>query len=78
MTEKDIADELMKEAAEFQELEEIVERALMSADPPTNSDIRAATQLLLLLEDELQDVIDEIGDRMLDLFELQKRQDNHD
>ena len=78
MTEKDIADELMKEAREVDRLEQIKDRALMSDDPPTISDIEACSELLLILGDELQELVDEIESVKLDQYELLMRMIHND
>lgn len=78
MTEKDIADELLKEAREVDRLEQIKDRALMSDDPPTISDIEACSELLLKLGDELQELVDEIESVKLDQYELLMRMIHND
>lgn len=78
MTEKDIAEELLKEAREVDALEQIKDRALMSDDPPAVSDIIACSELLLKLGDELQELVDEIESVKLDLYELLMRMVHHD
>lgn len=78
MTEKDIAEELMKEAREVDKLEQIKDRALMSDDPPTISDIEACSELLLILGDELQELVDEIESVKLDQYELLMRMIHND
>ena len=78
MTEKDIAEELMKEAREVDRLEQIKDRALMSDDPPTISDIEACSELLLILGDELQELVDEIESVKLDQYELLMRMIHND
>ena len=78
MTEKDIAEELLKEAREVDKLEQIKDRALMSDDPPTISDIKACSELLLRLGDELQDLVDEIESVKLDQYELLMRMIHND
>lgn len=78
MTEKDIAEELMKEAREVDELYQIKDRALMSDDPPTLSGLKACNELLLILGDELQDLVDEIESVKLDQYELLMRMIHND
>lgn len=78
MTEKDIAEELLKEAREVDKLEQIKDRALMSDDPPTISDIEACAELLLRLGDELQELVDEIESVKLDQYELLMRMIHND
>ena len=78
MTEKDIAEELMKEAREVDKLEQIKDRALMSDDPPTVYDVKACSDLLLILGDELQELVDEIESVKLDLQELLMRMIHND
>lgn len=78
MTEKDIAEELMKEAREVDELYQIKDRALMSDNPPTTSDLKACNELLLILGDELQDLVDEIESVKLDQYELLMRMIHND
>lgn len=78
MTEKDIAEELMKEAREVDKLEQIKDRALMSDDPPTISDLKAINELLLILGDELQELVDEIESVKLDQYELLMRMIHND
>lgn len=78
MTEKDIAEELLKEAREVDKLEQIKDRALMSDDPPTISDIEACSELLLILGDELQELVDEIESVKLDQYELLMRMIHND
>lgn len=78
MTEKDIAEELLKEAREVDKLEQIKDRALMSDDPPTISDVEACSELLLILGDELQELVDEIESVKLDQYELLMRMIHND
>lgn len=78
MTEKDIAEELLKEARKVDELEQIKDRALMSDDPPTISDVEACSELLLILGDELQELVDEIESVKLDQYELLMRMIHND